>query len=64
MQPESPRARAKLHAVLRTAARYEDAIAPRLESTEYTKHVLRRAWDRGADRAPGRCRAGGGLAWR
>src|SRR5262249_33687645 len=46
-----------LHAaVVRTEARYENPIAPRLESTGCTEHVLRRA-----DRAPGRCRAGGGL---
>src|SRR5262249_49289320 len=35
------------------------AIAPRVESTEYTERVLRCAWDRRAGRAPGRCRAGG-----
>ena len=47
--------------VSRTAARYENAIAPRLESTECTEHMLRRACDRRADRAPGRGRAGNRL---
>ena len=38
--------RAGLHSVARTDARCETAIAPRPESTGYTEHVLRRAWDR------------------